>query len=65
MGNKDTNLKTGADKRFHFDLEEEDDMAMADQAPDEIDDFILRLTLGTKVKKSFETKSVVSNLSSA
>lgn len=30
MGNKDTNLKTGADKRFHFDLEEEDDMAMAD-----------------------------------
>lgn len=40
----------------YFDLEEEDGMAMADQAPEEIEDFFIRVTFGSTQTKSFEVQ---------
>ena len=40
-------------KRHIFDLEEEDNMAMVDQAPDEIEDFFVRFTFEKSAKSRF------------
>ena len=51
---KEKNAAANPTTRRYFDLEEEDGMAMVDQAPEEIDDFFLRFTLGSMQIKSFE-----------
>ena len=51
---KEKNAAANATTRRYFDLEEEDGMAMVDQAPEEIDDFFLRFTLGSIQIRNFE-----------
>lgn len=41
--------------RRYFDLEDEDNMAMGDQAAEAIDEYFLRVTLGATQMQSFET----------
>ena len=50
-----------AHKKFQFDLEDEDNMAMVDQAVEETDEFFVRLTFGSSILSKFETQQVMAD----